>query len=135
MGDRPGDGLAISTQKTKDFRALQLCTAKSPLTAAGWLPARGTHLPLAAAGVVSVLLGLGEGGVVLLGLAGGQLGLIGVLGGLVGLGVGVGPGILVSLQQQPAQVNKSFLLLVSRRLSCMHPANTQEYTRQLPGEG
>lgn len=55
------------------------------------------HLLLAATSILSILLGLVQAGVVLLSLAGCQLRGIGVLGSLLGLGMCVGPSILVSL--------------------------------------
>ena len=58
-----------------------------------------TNLALAAAGILSVVLRVGQALIVLIGFAGSQLGRIGGLGCYTGLGVGVGPGVLLALQQ------------------------------------
>ena len=64
----------------------------------GTVGAVGTYLLVAAAGVVSILLGLCQVLIVLLGLAGSQLRRIGMLGCLMRLGVGMAPCILLTLQ-------------------------------------
>ena len=61
-------------------------------------PKMSTYLALAAASVLSIVLGVGQGLVVLVGLAGSQLGRVGGLGCFTGLGLGVGPGVLLALQ-------------------------------------
>lgn len=58
-----------------------------------------TNLTLAAAGILSIVLRVGQALIVLIGFAGSQLGRIGGLGCFTGLGVGVGPGVLLALQQ------------------------------------